>query len=75
LALVWSHARTELTEQADDETAGWQWLSPTNREPDASMSAADEAALDTPEWMVSAVVAMESEGEDRQAPDSNVEGI
>ena len=75
LALVWSHARTELTEQPDDETAGWQWLAPANREPDALMSTDDEAALDTPEWMVSAVVAMESEGEEQQAPDSNIEGI
>jgi hypothetical protein len=35
----------------------------------------DTAALDAPEWMVSAVVAMESEGADQQAPDSNIEGI
>ncbi len=75
LALVWSHARTELTEQADDETAGWQWLSPANRESDVSVSTDDGAALDTPEWMVSAVVAMESEGEDQRPPDSNIGGI
>jgi hypothetical protein len=75
LALVWSHARTELAERPDDETAGWQWLAPTNREPDALLSIDNEAALDAPEWMVSAVVAMESEAEDQQAPDSNIEGI
>ena len=75
LALVWSHARAVLTEQPEDETAGWQWLAPANREPDSPLSADDEAALDAPEWMVSAVVAMESEGVDQQAPDSNIEGI
>ncbi|MCU0874294.1 MAG: hypothetical protein MUE50_18310 [Pirellulaceae bacterium] len=75
LALVWSHARAVLTEQPEDEAAGWQWLAPADREPDAPLSSDDEAALDAPEWMVSAVVAMESEDEDQQAPDSNIEGI
>jgi hypothetical protein len=75
LALVWSHARTELTEQPDDDRAGWQWPAPANREPDALMPTDDEAVLDAPEWMVSAVVAMESEGEEQQAPDLNIEGI
>jgi hypothetical protein len=78
LALVWSHARAVLSEQPEDEAAGWQWQAPADREADASMTSDftdDQAALDAPEWMVSAVVAMESEGADQQAPDSNIEGI
>jgi len=75
LALVWSHARTELTAGPDDETAGWQWLAPANRETDAQLSTNEDAALDTPEWMVSAVVAMEGDGAEQQPPASNVEGI
>lgn len=78
LALVWSHARTVLTEQADDEPAGWQWLAAAAREADAPIAeppAGDEAAGDTPEWMVSAVLAMESEGGEPPAPAGNVEGI
>ena len=75
MALVWSHARTVLSEQPEDEAAGWQWLAPADREADVPISNDDQAALDAPEWMVSAVVAMESEGVEQQAPDSNIEGI
>jgi len=78
LALVWSHARMELTEQPEDEASGWQWLAAGERDADASVaapSASDETAFETPEWMVSAVLAMESEGGDQPAPTGNVEGI
>ena len=78
LALVWSHARAVLTEHPEDEEPGWRWQAPADREADPSMNSEftdGEAALDAPEWMVSAVVAMESEGVDQQAPDSNLEGI
>ncbi len=78
LALVWSHARTVLTEQADDEPAGWQWLAAAEREAEAPIAdppAGDEPTVDTPEWMVSAVIAMESEGGEPPAPADNVEGI
>lgn len=80
LALVWSHARTELNSPEDEDATGWHWLAPANRETDASMfvdrqAAVEQAAVDTPEWMVSAVVAMESEREDQKAPASNIEGI
>ena len=75
LAVVWSSARAELNTRPDEETANWKWLAPADRESDLSIPALGEAVADTPDWMVSAVVAMESEGEDQDAPASNVEGI
>jgi hypothetical protein len=75
LAVVWSNARTELNTRQDEEATGWRWLAPADREPDVPASAAEEAPIDTPDWMVSGVVAMESKGEDQDAPASNVEGI
>ena len=65
----------ELNTRQDETEAGWRWLAPADRETDMAGSTAEEAASDTPDWMVSAVVAMESEDEDQRAPASNVEGI
>jgi hypothetical protein len=75
LADVWIHARTELSAPPVDEAAGWPWSAPTDEETDLTGPIADGVAADTPDWMVSAVVAMESPDEDQRAPASNVEGI
>ena len=75
LAVVWSHARTELSTRQVEEAAAWPWLAPADGEADLAGSTAEDVASDTPDWMVSAVVAMESEDEDQRQPASNVEGI
>ena len=75
LAVAWSNARTELSSRQDDDAAAWRSLPPAEMEADVPDSTAAESAADTPEWMVSAVVAMESEDEFQPSPASNVEGI
>ena len=80
LAVVWSNARMELDSRPDDDAAAWRWLLLAEREADdpapaAEQSTAEEATADTPDWMVSAVVTMESEGRTVPSPGSKVEGI
>lgn len=81
LADVWLHARTELSTRPVEVAAGWTWSAPadeeteTDEETDLAGSIADGVSADTPDWMVSAVVAMESPDEDQREPASNVEGI
>lgn len=75
LALVWSSARTEWDAESDAD--GWEKIEPGIAEPgiasDRRFEAPwdDEAAIDTPDWMFVAVVAMESETEDRNEPATN----
>jgi len=75
LAVVWSHVRTELNAQRVEEAAGWRWLASAEGETDAADSTDEEDASDAPEWMVSAVVAMESQEEAHHTPAANLEGI
>jgi hypothetical protein len=74
LAVVWSNARAELSGREDD-AAGWRWLTPADKETDDPGPAVEEAAADTPDWMVSAVSTMESDDDDQPSPASDVEGI
>lgn len=75
LAVVWSHARTELNTRQVDEVADWRWLAPAEGEADEAGSTPEEGAADAPDWMISAVVAMESPEEVQRTPAANVEGI
>jgi len=75
LAVVWSQAHTELNTRQDDAAGGWRWSGLGDRETDVPSSTDEEAAPDTPDWMIAGVVAMESEKEGQQAPGLKVEGI
>ncbi len=75
LAVVWSHARTELSTRQVEEAVAWPWLAPADGEANLVGSTAEDVASDTPDWMVSAVVAMESEDGDQRQPASNVKGL
>ncbi|NLF68931.1 MAG: hypothetical protein GX575_07730 [Candidatus Anammoximicrobium sp.] len=79
LAVVWIAARTEVTARQVEESAGWRWLAPADREPDSGSPMAAgwlaDSAADTPDWMVMAVAAMESGEEDQHGPASDVKGI
>lgn len=74
LALVWSNAQAELSSRQDD-TASWRWPTLADKEADDPSSTVEEATAETPDWMVLAVAAMESEKDDQPSPASNVEGI
>lgn len=74
LALVWSNAHAELSSRQDD-TASWRWPTLADKETDDPGSMVEEPAADTPDWMVLAVAAMESEKDAQPSPASNVEGI
>jgi len=73
LALVWSKARSELPAPSEREADGLGgWAMTANRRSEAASD--DTAAVETPDWMIAAVVAMESEALKRNEPADNVEG-
>lgn len=74
LALIWSTAQAELSGR-QDEAASWRWPTLADKETDDLDSTVEEPAADAPDWMVSAVAAMESEKDVQPSPTSNVEGI
>ncbi|MBL7043240.1 MAG: hypothetical protein ISR77_31690 [Pirellulaceae bacterium] len=65
LALVWSETRLELADQQGD---AWALLQVTDSG-ELPVAAEDTAAMSVPDWMFSAVVALEAHSESREEED------